>query len=94
MLVYDLPIAQAKGRPTDAQQNLQQKKEKELSIRRKPSQFEIVEQALMKSRLQKQQLKSEITALRKSHFRFRKLDTYLLAPKRNLFIESKAEKNA
>lgn len=94
LLVHDPPIAQAKGRPTDAQRNLRREREKELSTRREPSQFEIVNQALEKGRLQKQQLKSKVTALQKSHPRFRKPDMYLSAPKCNLPIESEAEKQA
>lgn len=94
LLVHDPSIAQAKGRPTDVQWNLRREKEKELSTRREPLRFEIVDHMLEKGRLQKQQLESKVTALQKSHPRFRKPDMYLSAPKCNPPIESEAEKQA
>lgn len=94
MLVHDPPIAQVKEQPTDVQQNLRREKEKEPSTHQKPSRFKIVDQALEKGRLQKQQLESKVTALQKPHPRFRKPDMYLLAPKCNLPIESEAKKRA
>ena len=41
-------MAQAKRRPTDVQQNLRREKEKEQSIPREPSRFELVNCALKK----------------------------------------------
>lgn len=88
LLVHDPPIVQAKGRPTDVQ------KEKELSTRREPSRFEVVDQILEKRRLQTQNLKSQSAASQKPRPQFRKPGIYPSAPKHNLPTQNKAENHA
>ena len=53
-----------------------------------------MDQAFEKNRLQKQQLKSKVTALQKSYPQFRKSDMYFSALKCNLSIKSEAETQA
>lgn len=92
LLVHDPPIAQTRGRPTHVQWNLRREKEKERSTRRDPSQFELVDKALEKKRLEKENLQFSVS--QKSCPKFQNPNTYTSAPKTSLRLEKKVDEDA
>lgn len=104
LLIRDLPMAQAKARPTDIQRNLRGEKEKERSTRREPSRFELVDRFFEKNK-QPPRLSTSIKALsaisqsrnlssQTSHPQFRRPDTYRSAPTKNRSPPTEAENRA